>query len=40
MADCTIPSDLLDVLDIKITKAFDAVKAAKGQEVDRVQELL
>ena len=39
MIDCTIPPDVLDDLDIKITQALDAVKAAKGQKVDRVQEL-
>ncbi len=39
MDSIVIQRELLDDLDVKITQAFDAVKAAKGQKPDRVKEL-
>lgn len=39
MNNVVIQQDVLNELDVKITKALDAVKAAKGKRPDRVQEL-
>lgn len=39
MGNAVIQQHELDDIDVKLTKALDAVKAAKGQKVDRVKEL-
>ena len=39
MGTIEIQPDALEDIDVKLTLALDAVKAAKGQKPDRVQEL-
>ena len=39
MGTIEIKPDALEDIDVKLTRALDAVKAAKGQKTDRVQEL-
>jgi hypothetical protein len=39
MGSSVIQREVLDDLDKKITQAYDAVKAAKGQKSDRIKEL-
>ena len=39
MGTIEIKPDALEDIDVKLTQALDAVKAAKGEKVDRVEEL-
>ena len=39
MGTIEIKSDALEDIDVKLTQALDAVKAAKGKKTDRMQEL-
>ena len=39
MAKIEINPDVLEDVDVKLTEALDAVKAARGQNIDRVEEL-